>query len=146
MLVLVHRSFHLQMQRTSKAFVNAFVQSTGAEMSALGQKPTCAPQKVMSALPPKADMCSATANVCFGPKADIAPPDGYPRIYFNPTSREQQCRPRTRLRSPRHNFTAHRCPALSADGGGLIFDRTTASSRRQSRVSAGWCRLKPSRV
>jgi hypothetical protein len=26
--------------------------------------------KVMSALPPKADMCSALAYVCFGPKAD----------------------------------------------------------------------------
>jgi hypothetical protein len=26
----------------------------------------------MSALPPKADMCSALAHVCFGPKADIA--------------------------------------------------------------------------
>src|SRR5262249_25604825 len=26
---------------------------------------------VMSALPPKADMCSAQAHVCFGPKADI---------------------------------------------------------------------------
>src|SRR5262245_64190387 len=25
----------------------------------------------MSALPPKADMCSATRDVCFGPKADI---------------------------------------------------------------------------
>jgi hypothetical protein len=30
------------------------------------------PHKVMSALPPKADMCSALAYVCFGPKADIA--------------------------------------------------------------------------
>ena len=28
-------------------------------MSALGQKQTCAAQKVMSALPPKADMCGA---------------------------------------------------------------------------------------
>jgi hypothetical protein len=27
----------------------------------------------MSALPPKADMCSAFIHVCFGPKADIAP-------------------------------------------------------------------------
>jgi hypothetical protein len=27
-------------------------------------------QPVMSALPPKADMCSARAHVCFGPKAD----------------------------------------------------------------------------
>jgi hypothetical protein len=39
-------------------------------MSAFGQKATCAPQKVMSALPPKADMCGATRDVRFGPKAD----------------------------------------------------------------------------
>jgi hypothetical protein len=26
----------------------------------------------MSALPPKADMCSALAHVCFGPKADMS--------------------------------------------------------------------------
>jgi hypothetical protein len=57
-------------------------------MSALGQKQTYAvqtgmsalppiatakaefPQRVMSALPPKADMCGALAHVCFGPKAD----------------------------------------------------------------------------
>ena len=31
-------------------------------MSALGQKQTYAAQKVMSALPPKADMCSATRD------------------------------------------------------------------------------------
>ena len=59
-------------------------------MSALGHKQTYAPQKamsalapiatakadshktVMSALPPKADICSALAHVCFGPIADIA--------------------------------------------------------------------------
>src|SRR5262249_35361898 len=29
---------------------------------------------VMSALPPKADMCGAHAHVCFGPKADISSP------------------------------------------------------------------------
>src|SRR5262245_38757602 len=29
------------------------------------------PHKVMSALPPKADMCSAARDVRFGPKADI---------------------------------------------------------------------------
>src|SRR5215475_11037252 len=40
-------------------------------MSALGHKQTCALQTGMSALPPKADMCSALAHVCFGPKADI---------------------------------------------------------------------------
>ena len=37
-------------------------------MSALGQKQTFAPQEVMSALPPKADMCGARAHVCFGPQ------------------------------------------------------------------------------
>jgi len=41
-------------------------------MSALGQKQTFAPQKGMSALPPKADMCSVPAHVCYGPKADMA--------------------------------------------------------------------------
>src|SRR4029453_5628398 len=59
-------------------------------MSALGQKQTFAAHKPMSALPPnsdrksrhlpklmsallpKADMCSALAHVCFGPIADIA--------------------------------------------------------------------------
>jgi hypothetical protein len=40
-------------------------------MSALGQKQTCALQNVMSALPPKADMCGATSDVRFGPKADV---------------------------------------------------------------------------
>ena len=40
-------------------------------MSALGQKQTYAVQNVMSALPPKVDMCSALPNVCFGSIADI---------------------------------------------------------------------------
>jgi hypothetical protein len=58
-------------------------------MSALGQKPTYAPQQgmsalppiataksgnaamVMSVLPPKADMCGANNDVRFGPIADI---------------------------------------------------------------------------
>ena len=40
-------------------------------MSALGQKQTCAAHKVMSALPPKADMCGVKRDVRFVPKADI---------------------------------------------------------------------------
>src|SRR5215510_7510540 len=40
-------------------------------MSALGYKRTFALHQPMSALPPKADMCSAAADVCFGPKADM---------------------------------------------------------------------------
>ena len=39
-------------------------------MSALGQKQTYAMHKGMSALPPKADMCGATRDVRFVPKAD----------------------------------------------------------------------------
>jgi hypothetical protein len=39
-------------------------------MSAMGHKPTCAMQKGMSALPPKADMCGAARDVRFGPIAD----------------------------------------------------------------------------
>ena len=47
-------------------------------MSAMGQKRTFAVQKVMSALPPKADMCRADMcgaiwDVRFVPIADIAP-------------------------------------------------------------------------
>ena len=34
-------------------------------MSALGQEQTCAAQKVMSTLPPKADICGAITNVRF---------------------------------------------------------------------------------
>ena len=48
-------------------------------MSALGHKQTCAAQKVMSALTPKADMCSATKDVRFVPEVtfvDIAPSCG----------------------------------------------------------------------
>ena len=40
-------------------------------MSALGHKQTCAPQKAMSALPPKADMFSVEIEVCFVPRADM---------------------------------------------------------------------------
>jgi len=40
-------------------------------MSALGQKRTHALHQPMSALPPKADICSALSDVRFGPKADI---------------------------------------------------------------------------
>ena len=40
-------------------------------MSALGQKQTFAVQNGMSALPPKADMCSATSDVRFVPIADM---------------------------------------------------------------------------
>jgi len=41
-------------------------------MSALGHKQTFAVRSRMSALPPRADMCSAVPDVRFGPIADIA--------------------------------------------------------------------------
>ena len=44
------------------------------QMSALGHKRTFAPQKVMSALTLKADVCDAKTNVRFVPKADIVEP------------------------------------------------------------------------
>jgi hypothetical protein len=41
-------------------------------MSALNHKRTWPHVSSMSALPPKADMCGATAHVCYGPKEDIS--------------------------------------------------------------------------
>ena len=41
-------------------------------MSALGQKQTFCDAGAMSALPPKADIRSAPAHVCFVPIADMA--------------------------------------------------------------------------
>ena len=51
--------------------VQFYVSSDRPAMSALGQKRTFAVRNGMSALPPKADMCSALADVRFVPIADI---------------------------------------------------------------------------
>src|SRR5262245_39184269 len=40
--------------------------------------------RAMSAWPPQPDMCGAPADVCIGPIADIAPPDGYPEDLLQP--------------------------------------------------------------
>ena len=48
-------------------------------MPALGQKQTFALHQAMSALPPKADICSALTHVRFGPIADMDPPNKKPR-------------------------------------------------------------------
>src|SRR6516225_11433296 len=47
-------------------------------MSALGQKQTSEHVRVMSALPPKADIGTQSRNVRFVPKADIVPPSTPP--------------------------------------------------------------------
>jgi hypothetical protein len=46
-------------------------------MSALGQKQTLGKVKLMSALPPKADIGTQSWNVRFVPKADIQAAFGY---------------------------------------------------------------------
>jgi hypothetical protein len=51
----------------------------GQPMSALGQKQTFAVHQPMSALPPKADMCSALGYVRFGPIPDLLAQDRVPR-------------------------------------------------------------------
>jgi hypothetical protein len=50
-----------------------------------GSKADMCTQKSMSALPPKADMCSALAHVRFVPIADIAPAE-LKRASYEPTS------------------------------------------------------------
>ena len=64
-------------------------------MSALGQKQTCAAHKVMSALPPKADMCSAKADVRFTPNSGHHERHGSTKTpeHFRPKA----FRPRTKL-------------------------------------------------
>ena len=47
--------------------------NNSCRMSALGHKRTFRSAIAMSALPPKADICSATRDVRFVPKADIRP-------------------------------------------------------------------------
>jgi hypothetical protein len=59
--------------RDRHAYGTAPFLAQACPMSIEGQKQTFAPQKAMSALPLKADMCSALAHVCFGPIADMAP-------------------------------------------------------------------------
>jgi hypothetical protein len=63
-------------KETAKAFAAGGGKSFSAVSTALqfssAQKSRINLQYAMSALPAKADMCSALADVCFGPKADMA--------------------------------------------------------------------------
>ena len=61
------------------------VPSQNPAMSALGHKRTFAVQNRMSALPPIADMCSATGYVRFVPKADMDRPPIARRYHRNVT-------------------------------------------------------------
>jgi hypothetical protein len=72
-------------------------------MSALGQKSTRAPQNGMSALPPKADMCSATRYVRFTPNSDRE--SGHAangHVRFTPKSEHVRC--------------SYRCPLWANSG------------------------------
>src|SRR5262249_21281225 len=55
---------------TARAEAHPTVSIRDPHMSALGHKRTLMLVRLMSALPPKADMCSALADVCYGPEAD----------------------------------------------------------------------------
>src|SRR5215470_9941675 len=86
-MVLMPMHVVVRQRVETRQFISKYAVQSG--MSALGQKQTCAVQnvmsaitpiatakakfrkKAMSALPPKADMCSAVGHVCFGPIADI---------------------------------------------------------------------------
>ena len=57
--------------RATVSLIPAVIELDGGPMSALGHKRTCAAQKGMCALPPKADICSARAHVWLGQKADF---------------------------------------------------------------------------
>ena len=73
-------------------------------MSALGHKRTFAVQNGMSALPPKADMCSATRYVRFVPIADIT---------FCAISKEEAAGQSGFFRSPDHVWSV--LPELGRD-------------------------------
>ena len=55
----------------------------------MSHKQTYAVQNVMSALPPKADMCGATGHVRFVPKADMC--SAKVHVRFTPKSGHVQC-------------------------------------------------------
>jgi hypothetical protein len=86
-------------------------------MSALGQKQTFAAHTPMSALPPKADMCSALAHVCFGPIADLV-----------------ICKQKDRLTAVRDLFTpaaADLRPRVHAGGQAAAHARSRTARHRQ---------------
>jgi hypothetical protein len=67
-------SFHCCSNVQARAGVpegKSLCKRTSNPLSTLGQKRTFAPQKVMSALPPKADIDATPSDVRFGPIADI---------------------------------------------------------------------------
>ena len=105
-------------------------------MSALGQKQTCAAQKVMSALPPKADMCCALVDVRFVPIADIAPA-ARSKIKRPPTEAASHCEGARRLGSQgsdpasagsRQNCTRKRWQATDEVGHALPPKRQQAEN------------------
>jgi hypothetical protein len=53
--------------RSAKIYVPLYPQKRTCAVQNVYKKPTFAPQKAMSALPPKADMCGATSDVRYGP-------------------------------------------------------------------------------
>jgi hypothetical protein len=83
-------------------------------MSALGQKRTWHQVRVMSALPPKADIAECDRHVCFVPKCDIAAPSLRQRICLfliaePPVERADfRKNQRQRLLCPRRAYTSEK--------------------------------------
>jgi hypothetical protein len=88
-----------------------------------------APQRAMSALPPKADMCDTTRHVRFGPKADIGK-----RIL---QTRRALLLPRPRQRRPRA-FDAETCRSCTSDDDAKRVGRGGANATSFGSIRRAW--------
>src|SRR5262249_50927886 len=84
------------------------------------------PQTVMSALPPKADMCDATREVRFGPKADSCSAEKTVRYSITSSARE------IRVETWRLDFAARAGRRRIMDGG---------RKRNNSKINAAKMRM-----
>jgi hypothetical protein len=114
-------------------------------MSALGQKPTFAPQKAMSALLPKADIDHVKFDVRFGPEADSC--SAAIMIVIRSTRRRGRAA-RVALRDPRDRACARqpqsRCAEMTAavqDERQLRPGMSNASTICRASRSALGCRV-----
>src|SRR5262249_27693672 len=94
-------------------FGSGLALAANVQHSQMGQKQIFAPQKAMSALPSKADICGATRDVRFGPKADMV------RFYAKMTiTSKMRTPPRITTNAAINRMAAYRSVLL----GDFIFD------------------------
>ena len=88
-------------------------------MSAFGQKQAYAMHQPMSALPPKADMCGALVDVCFGPK-------GASLLIFDwnnlISTRQAQYWPMVQLRKPEQNQKSESTGSYAGGGWDVLMN------------------------